>query len=279
MDAVVLNGTLLLNTPITEAKTVYIYRYQRMIYRNITRILNMFDHRVNVIIAGADSTFPNSTDVRFRPINDQFKRLGLHPRINKLFVENLDEDIPNTLPIPLGLNAAEGPVTMDFFSKYVNIDPSKPLRCTNFNRVRNDGTTQWDERKQVHALCETSWKPFMGFHGNTTHEEFLERMGQSTFTICVHGGGLDVNPKLWEALLIGVIPIIRENKPYTDIYVREDLPVVIVKGWNLHTINMPQLERWHTQYYPYFTNPEKRKRMLTQLSLKYWVDYVRNYCA
>ena len=45
-------------------------------------------------------------------------------------------------------------------------------------------------------------------------------MGSYLFTICVHGGGLDVNPKLWEALLIGVISIIRENKPYTDIYVR-----------------------------------------------------------
>jgi hypothetical protein len=276
MDAIILKKTLFLKNPLTP-KTVYIYRHELVDYTDINRILNRLDHPVNVIIAGSDCTFPNNIDVRFKPLRDaaQFKRLGLHPRVHKLFVENLDEDIPNTLPIPLGLNRNEGPVTMDFFSKYVNIDPSKPLLCTNFNRTRN-GAGVWAERKKVFDLCETAWKLFIGFHGNTnTHEEFLEKMGENAFTICVHGGGLDVNPKLWEALLIGVIPIIRENKPYTDIYVREDLPVVIVKRWHPRTINSRKLQKWHHLYYGYFTDPPKRERMLTQLSLEYWVNYVR----
>jgi hypothetical protein len=190
--------------------------------------------------------------------------------------ENLDEDLPNMIPLPLGLDSREGSVTMDFFSNYITIDPSKPLLCTNFNRTRT-GVGIWAERKKVQDLCATVWKPFMGFHGVTnTHEAFLEIMGKNAFTICVHGGGLDANPKLWEALLIGVIPIIRENKPYTDIYLREDMPVVIVKDWESNTINADQLRAWHQQYYPYFTDPEKRKRMLTQLSLAYWLDYICN---
>jgi hypothetical protein len=239
--------------------------------------LPQLTHPVNVIIAAGDLTFPNNTDLlnHHKGTDPTFKTLGLHPYINKLFVENLDEDIPNTLPIPLGLTKFEGPVTFDFFSKYENIDPSKPLQCTNFNRARN-GLSTWQERKQVFDLCETAWKPFIAINENTkTHEEFLEKMGKSAFTICVHGSGLDVNPKLWEALLIGVIPIIRENKPYTDIYVREDMPVVIVKGWSPRTINLRKLNKWHKMYYPYFTDPQKRERMLTQLSLAYWVDYVR----
>ena len=96
------------------------------------------------------------------------------------------------------------------------------------------------------------------------------------FTLCVHGGGLDVNPKLWEAILVGVIPIIRETKPYTDIYVNLDLPVVIVENWDTDTINEENLIMWREKYYKYFTNTEERSRILKILSLEFWVDYVSN---
>ena len=102
-------------------------------------------------------------------------------------------------------------------------------------------------------------------------------MGKYSFTICVHGGGLDVNPKLWEALLIGVIPIIKENKPYTDIYEGLDLPVVIIKDWDKQIINENNLIIWHNRYYNYFINEEKRKQMLYYLSLEYWINYVKTF--
>jgi hypothetical protein len=281
MDVVIVNiNNIIYNKPLEQVKTIYINRRQNnltnSLFTVVTGILDKLTHDVNVIIAGCDATFPNGIDNRFLKVSDTFKKIGLHARIHKLFVENLDEDIPKTTPIPLGLNPNEGPVTFDFFSNFINIDPSKPLQCTNFNRIRKDPGI-WEERKQVFDLCETAWKQLIAINENTkTHEEFLEKMGKSAFTICVHGGGLDVNPKLWEALLIGVIPIIRENKPYTDIYVREDMPVVIVKGWTPSTINLRKLNKWHKMYYGYFTDPQKRERMLTQLSLDYWVNYVRN---
>ena len=113
--------------------------------------------------------------------------------------------------------------------------------------------------------------------GHQPHTEYLNRLGAYLFTICVHGGGLDVNPKLWEALLVGVIPIIKENRPYTDIYERLDLPVVIVNEWNSDTINEEKLTVWAQTYYTYFTNPEKRKQMLRYLTLDYWVGYVNEF--
>jgi len=283
MDVVILyHGVVIYNKTLEQANTIFVHtgrQLLRPVLFFVTDILPKLNHPVNVIIAGGDVTFPNSTDLRHTnklKLDKHIKTVGLHPFIKKLFVENLDEDIPNTLPIPLGVNAAEGPVTMDFFSNYVNIDPSKPLLCTNFNRTRT-GKGVWAERKKVFELCERAWKPFMDVNETTmTHEEFLGKMGKNTFTICVHGGGLDVNPKLWEALLIGVIPIIRENKPYTDIYVREDLPVVIVPEWCQTTIDASNLRRWHDQFYPYFTDADKRARMLTKLSLRYWVEYVQS---
>lgn len=99
-------------------------------------------------------------------------------------------------------------------------------------------------------------------------------MGSYIFTICVKGGGLDVNPKLFEALLLGVIPIIKENKPYTNIYKRLDFPVVIVKSWEEDIINETNLKLWYKKYYHYFTDKIKREDMLKKMSLNYWIDYV-----
>ena len=234
---------------------------------------------VNVVISGEDYTFPNNTDKRMAQINNriqEFINLGKHKFINKLFVENLDEDIENALPIPLGINPRECTFYSDYFLKYENIDSGKPLKFTSFNRI-NDGKGQWEERNNVNDLCNSAWIQCFIKTGNTIkHDDFLINIGKYSFTICVHGGGLDVNPKLWEALLIGVIPIIRENKPYTDIYKRLDLPIVIVDKWDIDTITEDKLIIWHNKYYNYFTNYEKRKQMLYYLSLDYWINYVRN---
>jgi hypothetical protein len=37
--------------------------------------------------------------------------------INKLFVENLDENFINTIPIPLGINPNECPTNINYFLK------------------------------------------------------------------------------------------------------------------------------------------------------------------
>jgi hypothetical protein len=209
-------------------------------------------------------------------IDNRFKTLGKHKFINKIFVENLDENIEKALPIPLGINPRECPISYDYFLTFENIDSDKPLKFTNFNRTR-DGKGQWEERGYVNNLCENYWSNFFITNQHKNHKEYLKTMGKYLFTICVHGGGVDVNPKLWEALLIGVIPIIKENKPYTDIYERLDFPVVIVKEWNINTINQNDLMMWYNKYYNYFTNYEKRTEMLNCLSLDYWVNYINNF--
>ena len=280
MDVIILNDNVIIyNKPLELAKTIFINtrKCAVLIIYFIDKILPTLLTPINLIIAGEDYTFPNNTDIRMRRTTHnklhEFKMFGQHKFINKMFVENLDENIENAIPIPLGINPCECPINSDYFLKFENINNSKPLNFTNFNRVRC-GTGQWEERAQVKFLCENSWNKFFIKNNNANHPEFLKQMGKYSFTICVHGGGLDVNPKLWEALLIGVIPIIKENKPYSDMYINLDFPVVIVKEWNHTTINEQNLMRWHHKYYNYFTNYEKRKKMLYCLSLDYWVKYV-----
>ena len=109
---------------------------------------------------------------------------------------------------------------------------------------------------------------------SNNHNNFLLEMNKYMFTLCISGGGIDYNPKLWEALLIGVIPIIKENKPYTDLYINHDLPVVILKDWNDDAITIDKLNEWKNKYYCYFIDSNKRKIMLDKLSLNYWVKYI-----
>jgi hypothetical protein len=283
MDIIILNDNcIIFNKSLKLAKTIFINTRlkEKLIIYFIDNILPKLKNPINLIISGEDYTFPNNTDKRMGGIKhnrlQQFKTLGQHKFINKIFVENLDEKIENALPIPLGINPKECPVSIDYFLKFENIDNNKPLKFTNFNRTR-DGEGQWKERGHVNNLCKQSWNKFLILNENKNHEEYLKIMGKYLFTICVHGGGLDVNPKLWEALLIGVIPIIKKNKPYTDIYERLDFPVVIVEKWDAETINENNLLLWYNKYYSYFTNYEKRKQMLHYLTLDYWINYVNNF--
>jgi hypothetical protein len=245
----------------------------------IDNILPQIKNPVILIIAGVDYTFPNQIDKR-GPKNShnlitKFKNLSNNNNITKIWVENLDEDMKKTYPIPLGLSVAElesdndKPPMFSYFKPFENINKDKLLLVTNFNRTR-DGKGQWYERGIVDKLCKNEWKDFIIAHKHSTHKKYLKELAKYSFTLCIHGGGVDVNPKLFEAILVGTIPIIRKNDPYTNIY--KDWPVVIIDDWDKNTINKNNLELWKSLYMPYFTCNLKRQLSLKKLSLKYWVE-------
>ncbi len=280
MDIVFLNKEqIIYNKPLNEARTIYINSRlgHELILKFINNFLDLLDHSVNLIIAGEDYTFPKNTDKRnphSRPFPiEKLNQLLNNNFINKIFVENLDSNLPKTYPIPLGINPRECSTNINYFNQYRNINIDKPLKITNFNRVR-DGVGQWKERFDVLKLCETNWNLHYIPTGNLSHTLYIKELSKYLFTICVHGGGLDVNPKLFEALLVGVIPIIKENKPYTNIYLELDFPVVIIKDWDSNTITNDNLLEWKDKYYKYFTNKETYDRILNNLSLDFFAKYV-----
>ena len=255
----------------------------------LSKILPTLTKPINLVIAGADQTFPNSTDIRqnIPAYPEGIKILFQHPFINKIFVENLDCSTPNAIPIPCGVNTHQSTTDPQYFLKHENIDQHKPLKITNFNVTRHV-SAQFAERHYVNHLCQNLWKEnYIGLdiikqsrgcrlNKSLKHGAYLQSLSEYMFTVCSHGGGLDVNPKLWESLLVGTIPIIMRNKPYTDIYKDHDLPVVVVKDWYAATIDIKKLKHWRDQYYHYFTDPNKRRDMLHKLSVDYWVTYIKN---
>lgn len=272
------------NTPIEaiiKATTICTYGVVAL-NKFIDKALPVLTQPINLIIVTSDQTFPNSTDIRINILNysENLDILFKHPLINKIFVENLDCACPKTFSIPLGINSNSSPTKSEYFLKYENINQKKPLKFTNFN-VSRFNSTQWAERHYVNKLSEIHWSEhYIKTHTKNklkpiSHEHYLKLLSEYMFTVCVHGGGLDVNPKLWEALLVGTIPIIRKNKPYTDIYTDLDFPVVMIQDWTHKTITLENLTIWRDKYYHHFTNPDKRQDMLYKLSADYWINYVK----
>jgi hypothetical protein len=237
----------------------------------------IYNKKINLIIAGEDWTFPRSIDKRMIRTNPHkmkiFQEIINHPNINKIFVENLDMNLNQSkiIPIPLGINPAEGPINFNYFNKYFS--KNKILKVTNLNRDRN-GKGQWAERGIVRSLCNTKWSSvFVKVNQNFNQNKYLKILSKYAFTLCIHGGGLDPCPKLFEAIICGVIPIIKECKPLTNIFL--DLPVVIVKKWTPRLINHRILKIWYEKYKKFHLDDKLRFETLKKLSLDYWVKKIK----
>ena len=79
-------------------------------------------------------------------------------------------------------------------------------------------------------MCSGPWAPLMGRVGNVSGDRFLDCLRECAFTLCVHGGGLDPCPKVFEAILAGVIPIAKRRLPISEGL--EGLPVAFVERWS-----------------------------------------------
>lgn len=272
------------NKDFNNIKTIYIH-YNSILYF-IKNIFPKIKQPVNIFIGGSDHTFPNQIDLSF-PSNDKniikmFKNLPNNKLVNKLFVENLDEQLPKTVCIPLGIviRNSNQLLNFNFYKQFEIISNNKPLKVTNIFRIRN--SDQYNERKKVYNLYINEWKHFNAeinhkkYKYTTNHEDFLKVISMYPFILCVHGNGFDPNPKLFEAILVGTIPIIKKNPIITDIYKELDLPVVIIDEWNKDTITESKLKGWYKKYYSYFENKAKREKVLNTLSLRYWTNFISN---
>lgn len=235
--------------------------------------------RFALIIGDHDATTPNQVDVRYPPIiNKTVWNAWLGDRrIAKIFVEHLDEVTNNSkvIPIPLGLNPMElGGITDNALRK-IDYNPTsllqRPLKVLQCDRLR--GPSQpWFDRFHVHKLCLNEWKGFCESK-EIGVDDFFDHIKQYPFMLCVHGGGIDPNPKAWSALLAGVIPII-QHFPGDTIY--KDMPLIYVDTWNASSLSIEILERARLELAPWFENKKKRALVIEKLMSDYWWKQVED---
>ena len=257
-----------INKNIKNSKTYFIKReYIQLFYEKIYPFLK---NSIIIIIGSSDKTLPSREELNSQMLNNIIKCKF----IKKIFVENLVKDLGKKVcSIPLGMNPKEGPIHLKYYKQFLK-KREKIIKFTNFNRTRN-GKGTWSERKLVNDLCEKYWKKNCAIVTNLKHTEYLNFLSKYAFTICVHGGGVDPCPKVWEALLLGVIPIIRNIQPHVTAF--KGLPVVIIDKWDKSTITKEKLIKWYEERKKYIFDDRLRKKVIKKLLLKYWVKKINKY--
>lgn len=224
-----------------------------------------------VLVSGSeDVTIPTQTDKRWRSYSDQERKnllkISEHPLLTHWYAENLDADMGEKVTaIPLGM------VMLPEQDPAVEV-PNWPQRfyrpATVFcaHRIRNG--PQWEQRRRVNDLAKRYWQPWCSIVEEELPEAaFLQIAQQHGFIICAGGGGLDPSPKAWQALLHGIIPIIKSSR-VADAY--RDLPCVIVDDWTPDCLSPEKLTQWAQELDTLYDQAATKEIFYERLSLDYW---------
>ena len=248
----------------------------------IQHILPTLTYPIILILASEDITFPTGKkDVRYKNFKSQseqqlIKSMIDHPMIKRIFVENLDTLHPKLTPIPLGIHPVSDIKFMNLYNDLqltLTFDTPRTESILCIHRLRNDGTSQWDDRKKVTEYCSTIWKPYVRYFEYLTNDDFKTKLLESKFVLCVHGGGMDPSPKIWQALLCGCMPII-ETSTLDEAYGR--FPVIYVDSWNENSITSEKIYEWNKIYENIYKDTEFRKYVIMMLTLDYWWNIISN---
>lgn len=240
-----------------------------------------------VLLSGdSDKTVPRQLDPRFDfKCIDENAWEQLHHAENELiihhFAENLDTAGPKVTPLPLGMNPHEYSPEhiLDLVAQHKALSPHHiddadtiVSRQTGMLRVVDTSRPHSDDRVLVRRLCE-SWKFCDPKTELPRGDAYLFALMDYSFLLCPHGGGLDPSPKAWEAIALGVIPII---KKYNDDSAYRQLPVVLVDEWSKDSITEEKLAEWKKKLHPYYSTAKGRLEALYRLSMEYWWKKVEN---
>jgi hypothetical protein len=101
---------------------------------------------------------------------------------------------------------------------------------------------------------------------NVEHEPFLKTIASSRFIVSPRGNGLDTH-RLWEALYLGAIPIVKSSS-IDALY--EGLPVFVVNNWE--EVTEEALQKFEKEV-------EKLPQQRDKLTIDHWVRQIRSYSA
>lgn len=230
-----------------EPKTIYVRSDIRMLIYFSKQILHRITNNFILVTTSHDLTMPMGFA---REFNFDWKAIIANKYLKMWFTENRDLVHDRIKPLTLGLPCPDLPSWVlgsdtgtisdeEIFQKTQSLVKStkifKIFGCW-FPRARHlSGISPREnsERQIAYDYFTTKKDLFDWYQPNLSRLEFLKKMGEYQFVLCPHGGGLDPNPKCWEALIMKAIPIVKRNSISESF---EHLPVLIVDEWQEITI-------------------------------------------
>lgn len=184
-------------------------------------------------------------------------RWRLKPKcIKKWLAINAVINHPDLIPIPLGLKTHKGAYLekqymTDWFVGEISRLKDNPKKL---NIYCNWNTTNL-ERNKITETLKTNGINFT-HDGTIPFNEYIERMSQHKFVISPPGNGIDCH-RTWEALYVGCIPIVIQNRIYDH---WNELPILQVPDYSSITEEL-------------LTDFMKRDYRYDMLSIDYWRNY------
>lgn len=179
------------------------------------------------------------------------------PKLLAWFVMNYDGyPHPKIHPIPIGLAPSHLP--------HGDLEAIRRIQARNLPKIHllyMNITIQTYSSERWAVFKRFSMEPFCFRTGKKPFEEYLQDMAQAKFTIAPRGAGLDTY-RLWEALYVGSIPIVKTSS-LDSLY--EGLPILIVNDWSDVT------EEFLEQKY---VEMSQKTYSLDKLDIAYWIQLI-----
>jgi hypothetical protein len=145
----------------------------------------------------------------------------------KWFAQNVHVNDPRMQSLPIGLENSKWFPEIKKLEKIKSIVHT-PKQSLNFVYANFNIETNIKERSQAYNVCQTlSYTTTVFGKNGFGFDEYLYNIYNHDFVVCPPGNGEDTH-RLWEALYIGSIPIVK--KTINTLYY-SDLPICYVDSW------------------------------------------------
>ena len=195
--------------------------------------------------------------------------------IIKWYTQNYDKSIihPKLTYIPIGFNLH----TRDWLIKnsisekinfMVNKRIASPTNKRISNRILSDthNSITHQERSQLYTLLVDN-KNIDFVEKRLSFDKITELYNKYNFVLSPRGNGLDCH-RTWELFLAGVI-VITKTSQLDDMYIKNNLPVVILQDWNELNDNLEnKLNEWYDKY----INITSIDNIFKRLTFNYWLN-------
>jgi hypothetical protein len=190
---------------------LFIYSHHFMIF--CQNILPNITTTIKLILHNSDEN-----------ISDKYLQYLNNPNISRVFAQNIAIEHPKLDYLPIGIaNSMWNHGNTKILYQIMNFNLDKhDLVYFNFSNHANRGKLYQILLKNG-FIPETTNRPFY---------QYLDKLAQYKFTFSPEGGGIDCH-RTWEALNLGVIPIL-EKSILADKLVN-DYRVLVVEDWNIIT--------------------------------------------
>lgn len=188
-----------------------------------------------------------------RNIDEKAVSLAEEKKIIRWFAQNVVCWHPKVQPIPIGLENRclhNNGIVRDYIALRTKLPPQEYRILYGFNAATNNL-----ERGQ--ALLALRQCLVADEHSWSTSREYRKHLAGYCFVASPPGNGIDCH-RTWEAMYLGVIPIVRQSYLYNGL---PELPLKIVDSWN-------EINAWKTNDLHLFHN-----ELLARNSEALWMDH------